>query len=228
MNNMVQKVFIHYYKCMPMLKKKRHEVPLNSTLWKMATFLCHDFPPFFLAFHSFYFYYVTCPYSFLYLIIVVAISSSSSSSSTPWLKSFIFKTKNNRDLWEPIPNFLLFPITNLTNLYSCFSLPPPLLFAALCLPLVVGTFFDFNVYNLYIYLFACVGTCETASFTVVYERTNGIKQCMQTTFTNLEETSIEQCSHKYFKPLLYVLTFFHASMQVSNTFTYLISLIYKH
>ena len=63
----------------------------------------------------------------------------------------------------------------------------------------------------------CAGVPFSFRFAVVYERANGIKQCLQTTFTNLENSSIERCSHKYFKPLLYVLTFFHAAMQVSNT-----------
>lgn len=68
----------------------------------------------------------------------------------------------------------------------------------------------------------CMTVCYFLFAAVVYERANGIKQCMQTTFANLEESSIERCSHKYFKPLLYVLTFFHASMQVSNSYIYIL------
>lgn len=54
-------------------------------------------------------------------------------------------------------------------------------------------------------------------FSVIHERANGIKQSLQTTFVNLDESTFDGSILKYFKPLLYVLTYFHAVMQVSET-----------
>lgn len=67
---------------------------------------------------------------------------------TPSFKSFIIKTKNNRDFWKPISHFPLFPITNLTNLFSSYFFTSHML----C---VFETFSDFCAY---ICLRACVGT----------------------------------------------------------------------
>lgn len=51
------------------------------------------------------------------------------------------------------------------------------------------------------------------SLKVVTEPPNGLKLNMRNTYHKITHTSLEECSHTAFKPLVYVLAFFHAVVQ---------------
>lgn len=51
------------------------------------------------------------------------------------------------------------------------------------------------------------------SFKVVTEPPNGLKLNMSATFSKITEENLEMCPHKAFRPLVYVLAFFHAVVQ---------------
>lgn len=54
------------------------------------------------------------------------------------------------------------------------------------------------------------------SLKVVTEPPNGLKLNMRNTYVRMNAQVIEECKHTMFKPLVYVLAFFHAVVQVRN------------
>ena len=55
------------------------------------------------------------------------------------------------------------------------------------------------------------------SFKVVTEPPDGLKLNMKLSFSKVTPEVLEECPHQAFRPLVYVLTFFHAVVQVMHT-----------
>lgn len=55
------------------------------------------------------------------------------------------------------------------------------------------------------------------SLKVVTEPPNGLKMNLRATFFKLRQQTLDSCSHAAFKPLAYVLAFFHAVLQVCSS-----------
>lgn len=56
------------------------------------------------------------------------------------------------------------------------------------------------------------------SLKVVTEPPNGLKLNLRSTFFKVRQQALDNCTHDAFKPLVYVLAFFHAVVQVSKRF----------
>ncbi|KAI8044522.1 hypothetical protein M5D96_000691 [Drosophila gunungcola] len=56
--------------------------------------------------------------------------------------------------------------------------------------------------------------CNISS-AVVTEPPNGLKLNLRSTYFKVRQERLESCSHVAFRPLVYVLAFFHAVVQVS-------------
>jgi len=53
------------------------------------------------------------------------------------------------------------------------------------------------------------------TFSVVTEPPNGLKLNIRNTYIKLKQENLDECTHPAYKPLIYVLAFFHAVVQVS-------------
>lgn len=55
-----------------------------------------------------------------------------------------------------------------------------------------------------------------SSLKIVTEPPNGLKLNMRSSYTKISEEILAECPHRAFRPLVYVLAFFHANVQVCN------------
>lgn len=63
-----------------------------------------------------------------------------------------------------------------------------------------------------------VSSLSSALLQVVTEPPNGLKLNMRATYFKISNDMLEQCPHTAFKPLVYVLAFFHAVVQERRKF----------
>jgi len=61
------------------------------------------------------------------------------------------------------------------------------------------------------------------SLKVVTEPPSGLKENMRSTYSKLDDSALDQCTHRAFKQLVYILSFFHAVVQERRKYGKLLS-----